>query len=179
MEEVLQWIQKLLTDYGAVNVIIMALVIVLTNLIKRPIVNKAESFVESAKKLTGLDVDKSVITSFIAIIPIVLSFIFYFFYGLIQIGWKIAELDWAQVLSNAVVYGFLSISIFETAKGFIKAYISKKNYNAAKKQLANTEATVDDEAESNDLVAADTETQEPVTEELQATQENSEENKNE
>ena len=67
MDEVLQWMQKLITEYGAINVIIMALTIILTNIIKKPIVNRAESFAESAKKLTGVEVDKSVITRFIFI----------------------------------------------------------------------------------------------------------------
>ena len=147
MDEVLQWIQKLITEYGAINVIIMALTIILTNIIKKPIVNRAESFAESAKKLTGVEVDKSVITRFIFIIPIVLCFIFYFLYGLIEIDWKIAELDWGQVFSNAVVYGMLSISIFETVKGFIKAYISKKNYNEAKKQLESENSKTSDNTE--------------------------------
>lgn len=179
MEEVLQWIQKLLTDYGAVNVIIMVLAIILTNLIKRPIVNKAESFVESAKKLTGVDVDKSVITSFICIIPIAICFIFYFIYGLIQINWNIAELDWSQVLSNAVIYGFLSISIFETAKGFIKAYISKKNYNEAKKQLAQAEIKEEVVDETVDLIASADEEEAPAeSEELTEKENNAEEQNN-
>ena len=172
MEEVLQWIQKLLVDYGAVNVIIMVLAIILTNLIKRPIVKKADSFVESAKKLTGIDVDKSVITSFLCIIPIVLCFIFYFFYGLIQIDWKIAELDWSQVLSNAVVYGMLSISIFETVKGFVKAYISKKSYNEAKKQIE--ESKTDSLDETTDLLNSDS-SEESVTEETNVVLEESNE----
>lgn len=172
MEEVLQWIQKLLTDYGAVNVIIMVLAIILTNIIKKPIVKKAEEFVESAKKLTGVDVNKSVITSFLCIIPIVLCFIFYFFYGLIRVDWQISILNWSQVLSNSVVYGMLSISIFETIKGFIKAYVSKKSYNEAKKQLQELEVSKDSKNETTDLVE---DSEETISEEQ--AEETSEENK--
>lgn len=166
MEEVLQWIQKLLTDYGVANVIIMALAIILTNIIKKPIVKKAEEFVESAKKLTGVNVDKSMITSFLCIIPIVLCFIFYFFYGLIQINWQIAQLDWTQVFSNAVIYGMLSISIFETIKGFINAYVSKKNYNEAKKQLQESEIVDEttDLVEDSQEIVLDEQTEKPQEE---------------
>ena len=152
--EAIEWIQKLFTDYGAVNVIIMFLVIILTNIIKRPIVNKAENFVESAKKLTGLDVDKSVITSFISLIPIGLSLVFYFLYGCIQVKFHMSELDISQILSNAVIYGFLSISIFETAKGFIKAYLSKKSDNEAKKSLQNQVKESNEQDMENDLLTS-------------------------
>lgn len=137
--EVLSWIKTLLTTYGMVNVIIMLIVVVLTNIIKKPIVNKAESFVESAKKLTGIEVDKSVITSNLSFIPIGLAFVLYFLYGLIIVNFKFLDLNWTEILTNAVVYGLLSISIYDIGKNKIKSYVSKKSYNEAKKQMSELE----------------------------------------
>lgn len=155
--EVLEWVRTLLTNYGTVNLIIMVLVIVLTNIIKKPIVNKAENFVESAKKLTGIDVDKSVITSNIAFIPIGLAFVFYFIYALISVKFQFAMLDWVQVITNAIVYGMLSMSIFEVGKNKIKSYLSKKSYNEAKKQLSEIVNTNKQDTETDLLTSSEPE----------------------
>ena len=54
MNEILVWIKSLFTSYGAINVLFMVIIIVATNFIKKPIVNKAENFVESAKEKGGV-----------------------------------------------------------------------------------------------------------------------------
>lgn len=133
--EIIQWIKSLLADYGAINVIIMLLTIFITNLIKKPIVNHADDFVSSAKKLLNMEVDKSVITSNIVYIPIGVAFVLYFVYTVVSAKFNFALISWAQLVSNSVVYGMLSMSIYEIGKAKLKSFISKKNYKEAKTQL--------------------------------------------
>lgn len=140
--DILSWIETLLTDYGAVNVIIMFLVILFTNLIKKPIVSKAESFVQKAKELLNIDVDKSVITSNIIYIPIGVSLVLYTIWNIIYAGFDFSQIVWSSVVSDALVYGMLSISIFEVFKSKLKAYTSKNTYKDAKEQLAALESAI-------------------------------------
>ena len=140
--DILSWIETLLTDYGAVNVIIMFLLFLFTNLIKKPIVSKAESFVQKAKELLNIDVDKSVITSNIIYIPIGVSLILYTIWNIIYAGFDFSQIVWSSVVSDALVYGMLSISIFEVFKSKLKAYTSKNTYKDAKEQLAALESAI-------------------------------------
>ena len=134
--EIINWIRGLLVDYGAINVIIMVLTIFITNLIKKPIVNHADKFVENARKLTGLEVDKSVITSNIVYIPVGVSFVLYFIYTVIYNGFNFYNVSWTSLVSDSLVYGMLSMSIYEIGKAKLKSYIGKKTYKDAKTQIA-------------------------------------------
>jgi hypothetical protein len=159
--EIIQWIQGLLVDYGAINVIIMLLTIFITNLIKKPIVNHAEDFVASAKKLLNADVDKSVITSNIVYIPVGVAFILYTVYTIIIVNFNISAIVWTELVSNSVVYGMLSMSIYEIGKAKLKSYIGKKTYTQAKTQLKEL---AKDEREK-DLLVKNSEVGEPDTQE--------------
>lgn len=133
--EILTWVRSLLVDYGAVNVIIMFLVIIITNLIKKPIINKAETFVKQAKTLLDVNVDKSVITSNIVYIPIGVAFVLYSAWNILYAGFDFSIIVWSQVISDSLVYGMLSISIFDILKTKLKAYVSKNEYKDAKEKL--------------------------------------------
>ena len=150
--EIIEWVKTLLTQYGLINVVIMCLVILLTNLVKKPIVEKADDFVETAKKLTGIDVDKSVITSNIIYIPIGFSFVLYFLYTLITVKFNFYAVDWVQLISNSVIYGMLSMSIYEIGKSKIKAYLTKKDYKDAKAKIAEITSVIMPNAEEDDLL---------------------------
>ena len=150
--EIIEWVKTLLTQYGLINVVIMCLVILLTNLVKKPIVEKADDFVETAKKLTGIDVDKSVITSNIIYIPIGFAFVLYFLYTLITVKFNFYAVDWVQLISNSVIYGMLSMSIYEIGKSKIKAYLTKKDYKDAKAKIAELTSVVMPNAEEDDLL---------------------------
>lgn len=133
--EILTWVNSLLVDYGAVNVIIMFLVIVLTNIIKKPIVEKADTFVKQAKTLLDIDVDKSVITSNIVYIPIGIALVLYTVWNIIYVGFDFSQIVWSAVISDSLVYGMLSISIFDILKNKLKSYVSKNAYKDAKEKL--------------------------------------------
>ena len=133
--EIINWIKSLLVDYGAINVIIMLLTIFITNLIKKPIVNHAEGFVKNAKKLTGLDVDKSIITSNIVYIPVGVALVLYFIYSIIYSGFNFYLISWTSLISDSLVYGMLSMSIYEIGKAKLKSYVGKKTYNEAKDKI--------------------------------------------
>lgn len=150
--EIIEWVKTLLTQYGLINVVIMCLVILLTNLVKKPIVEKADDFVETAKKLTGIDVDKSVITSNIIYIPIGFAFVLYFLYTLITVKFNFYAVDWVQLISNSVIYGMLSMSIYEIGKSKIKAYLTKKDYKDAKAKIAELTSVTMPNAEEDDLL---------------------------
>lgn len=133
--EFVNWIKSLVVDYGAINVIIMIATIIITNLIKKPIVNKADDFVATAKKLTDLDVDKSVITSNICYIPIGVAFVLYFIYYIIMVKFDFTALQWSDLVSHAITFGLMSTSIYEIGKIQLKSFLSKKTFNEAKQQI--------------------------------------------
>lgn len=133
--EFVNWIKSLVVDYGAINVIIMIATIIITNLIKKPIVNKADDFVATAKKLTNLDVDKSVITSNICYIPIGVAFVLYFIYYIIMVKFDFTALQWSDLVSHAITFGLMSTSIYEIGKIQLKSFLSKKTFSEAKQQI--------------------------------------------
>lgn len=145
--ELVDWVKELLVNYGTANVIIMFLVIILTNVIKRPIIDKADVFVAKAKKLTGIDVDKSVITSNIVYIPIGLTFVLQFIYLIILNKFNFTTIDYAALCANSVFYGGLSISVYEIGKIKIKSFVSKKSYTDAKTQLSELNKAQEIESE--------------------------------
>lgn len=133
--ELVNWIKTLVVDYGAINVIIMLLIIIVTNLIKKPIIEKADEFVATAKRLTDIDVDKSVITSNICYIPIGISFVLYFIYYLVLVKFDFAAFAWSTWVSTSITFGLLSTSVYEIGKIKIKSFLGKKSYTEAKQKI--------------------------------------------
>lgn len=153
--ELLNWIASLFTTYGGVNVLIMIAIIILTNLIKRPILAKAESLVEYGKK-HNIVIDKSVITSNIVYIPFGLGLIFYSIYALITTGFNFAEVHWDIVVANATLYGAVAQTIYNIGKDKIKAFLSGKAYKEVKKIKLEEEAEIEIDTK-NDLIYDDPE----------------------
>jgi len=145
----INWIKSLITEYGGINVLIMALTIILTNLIKKPIKNKADKITEFAKTILGVELDKSAITSNIVFIPIGIAFILYFGYTVIITRFDFTIIEWSALLSNSLVYGMLSVSLFDIVKAKLNAYKSKDTYEEVKHQLQQKEK----EAEHDLLMA--------------------------
>lgn len=133
--ELVNWIKTLVVDYGAINVIIMLLIIIVTNLIKKPIIEKADDFVATAKKLTDIDVDKSVITSNICYIPIGISFVLYFIYYLVLVKFDFTAFAWSTWVSTSITFGLLSTSVYEIGKIKVKSFLGKKSYTEAKQKI--------------------------------------------
>ena len=165
--EIISWVNSLLVDYGAVNVIIMFLVIVITNLIKKPIINKADTFVKQAKTLLDVDVDKSVITSNIVYIPIGVALVLYTLWNIIYVGFDFTQIVWSAVISDSLVYGMLSISVFDILKNKLKAYISKNAYKDAKEKLDTLTKKAFSEKGIEQPVAQKQEVNEETLEELE------------
>lgn len=141
----IDWIKSLIVDYGAVNVIIMALTIIITNLIKKPIKDKAQKLTETAKTVLGVDLDKSVITSNIVYIPIGVAFVLYFIYTIVCENFVFANVEWASLVSNSLVYGMLSVSLFDIVKCKLNAYKQKDTYEDVKKKLSEYEKSKQDD----------------------------------
>lgn len=133
--ELVNWVKTLVVDYGAINVIIMLLIIIVTNLIKKPIIEKADEFVATAKKLTDIDVDKSVITSNICYIPIGISFVLYFIYYLVLVKFDFTAFAWSTWVSTSITFGLLSTSVYEIGKIKVKSFLGKKSYTEAKQKI--------------------------------------------
>lgn len=148
----ISWLKSLIVDYGAINVLIMALTILITNVIKKPIKNKADKLANAAKTLLGVDLDKSVITSNIVYIPIGVSFVLYFIYTLVLQNFVVDTIDWGSLVSNSLVYGMLSVSLFDIVKAKLNAYKDKNVYEDVKKKLSELE-------EQNDLLIKEDNTQ--------------------
>ena len=144
----ISWIKSLIVDYGAINVIIMALTILITNLIKKPIKDKAQKLTDTAKTLLGVDLDKSVITSNIVYIPIGISFILYFIYTIFAENFILNNIDWALLVSNSLIYGLLSVSLFDIFKSKLNAYKSKDTYEEVKKRLNEIKSAEESKTDS-------------------------------
>ena len=110
--DIINWIKGLVLDYGGINVLIMLITIIVTNLIKKPIKEKADKLAKKKKTILGMELGKSVITSNIVYIPIGIAFILYLIFTLIYNGFNFIVIDWASLVSNSLVYGMLSVSLF-------------------------------------------------------------------
>lgn len=121
MENIINSIRSLFGTYGFRAAATVLAVVAIVNLIKKPIVKRAEKLTE----LCGLD--KSVVTKNVTFLPVAVAFIIDFFAELMMSGFKFVALDFGKIVSDAVMYGALAVATYESVKKQLEAYAAKKN----------------------------------------------------
>lgn len=127
MEDFTTWMIGICQSYGFKAFVIVILTIVLTNVTKRPIVKKAEKYA------LNYNVDKSVITKWIALLPyayaFVLNLVFVLIYALSKQDWAI---NWVKYIGDSSLFATLSVAGFEIGKKCLESYVSKKEAKGGK-----------------------------------------------
>ena len=139
MHDIINYLKALFETHGFKVAVIVLLTILLVNILKKPIIKKAENY---AKKY---DCDKSVITKYLTILPYIVSFIISFIWELIIVNFVFNQIDYEMLLTNVFMYGSLSIASFETLKLQFEAYAAKKQQK--KRQESKIVSTQDSQNE--------------------------------
>lgn len=138
MESILNSLRSLFSAYGFRAAVTVLLTVVVVNLIKKPIVKKAQSLMETC------GYDKSAVTKNITWMPVAVAFVIDLITELALCRFDVFTVDYGAVASEAVLYGALAIATYESVKKQLEAYAAKKNAPAAiKPQIA--EEKPDDE----------------------------------
>ena len=119
-ENIISQISGFLSEWGFWQLIAIALITLLTLVLKIPIKRAAEKY--QAKK----KIDKSVITWTISLIPFVLAFAAALVLDLWERSWNVNTIEWPSVVKQASVLGGASIGIFEAIKKWAQASTAKK-----------------------------------------------------
>ncbi len=121
MENIINSIRSLFGTYGFRAAMTVLATVAIVNLIKKPIVKRAERLTE----MCGLD--KSVVTKNVTFLPVAVAFVIDFLTELCVCGFKIGAVDFGLLVSDAVMYGALGIATYESVKKQLEAYAAKKN----------------------------------------------------
>lgn len=128
-------IMKIFTDYGFINVIIMLITTVLVNFIKIPIKRRGDRIIEFARGL-GIETDKDVINTCITYLPFVITFILLTIKELVVARHDLAQYDYAATLVNTLVYGGMSMGIYELISTNLKKLRFRKDYKGIVEEYA-------------------------------------------
>ena len=121
MESIINSIRNLFTTYGFRCASIAVATILIVNLIKKPIVKKANELMQKS------GIDKSVVTKNITFLPVVVAFVLETLVTLVCAKFDFLALDFGYIASCSVMYGALSIATYESVKKHLEAYASSKN----------------------------------------------------
>lgn len=133
MESIVNSVRSLFANYGFRAASIVIATVIVVNFIKKPIVRKAVSISER------FGTDKAVITKYITALPVAVAFVIEFGVSLIAAGFDFAAVDYATVLSRAVLYGALAVATYESVKKQMEAYAAKKNFGTGLCELTGGE----------------------------------------
>ena len=142
-----QWLENLLVDHSIYNLLLMVAITVIVWVIKTPIKNKANDLVDYANN-KGLKIDKAVITKNICILPFVVGFILFAVKELVIMLVDGVVYDITEVMACTVIYGALSITLYEVIDIQLKKSKSNKDYKEVKddykldKKLAKSDLPV-------------------------------------
>ena len=144
MDNIVNSLRSLFSTYGFKAGVIIVGIIIIVDFIKKPITNLA------LKKSEQFGYDKSVITRYISILPIIVSFLLTAFSELIAVKFQFLKVVWSSVTANSLVYAAIAVATFETLKKQLQAYAAKTNYS--KTESNNTsEATVSAEIVNTEM----------------------------
>lgn len=120
MNQFTEWMLHIYDSYGFKAIIVIVLTIVITNLIKRPILKKAETYA------LKYNCDKSVITKWIALIPygvaFTLNLIFVIVLAAVHHNW---DISWRVYISDSALFATLSVAGFEIGKKCLESYVAR------------------------------------------------------
>ena len=121
MEGIINSVRNLFGTYGFHAAAVVLATIVVVNIVKRPLVRKAELLAEK----TG--VDKSVVTKNVTVIPVAVAFVIELIAALVAARFDFRSVDYGSVASAAVLYGALAIATYESVKKQLRAYAASVN----------------------------------------------------
>ncbi len=139
MEGIINSVSKLFGTYGFRAATIVIATVIIVNLIKKPIIKRAERLAADR----GLD--KSIVTKYITVLPVAVAFVLELFTELILNRFNVFNVDYAAVATSAVLYGALAIATYESVKKQLEAYAAKHNSTASvpEKQEKETSSLTD------------------------------------
>lgn len=157
MEGIINSVRNLFGTYGFHAAAVVLATIVVVNIVKRPLVKKAELLAEK----TG--VDKSVVTKNVTVIPVVVAFVIELVAALVAARFDFRSVDYSAAASAAVLYGALAIATYESVKKQLRAYAASVNgKNAVQEKSggdhdAGTEYpdVADETPDADEIIAAD------------------------
>lgn len=127
MEDFTTWLIAVYQSYGFRAFVVIIATIILTNITKHPIVKAAENYAR------GYNVDKSVITKWIALLPyayaFVINLIFTVAFAAKAGNWAI---NWGKYIGDSSLFATISIAGFEVGKKCLESYVSKKEQKGGK-----------------------------------------------
>lgn len=140
MEGIINSVRNLFGTYGFHAAAVVLATIAVVNVVKRPLVKKAE---ELAAR-TG--VDKSVVTKNVTIIPVAVAFVIELVVAVIAARFDFRAVDYGKVVTTSVLYGALAIATYESVKKQLRAYAASLNgrFGADDGEQAAPEKSQDD-----------------------------------
>lgn len=121
MEGIINSVRNLFGTYGFHAAAVVLATIAVVNVVKRPLVKKAE---ELAAR-TGID--KSVVTKNVTIIPVAVAFVIEIVVAVIAARFDFRAVDYGKVVTTSVLYGALAIATYESVKKQLRAYAASLN----------------------------------------------------
>ncbi len=121
MEGIINSVRNLFGAYGFHAAAVVLATIAVVNVVKRPLVKKAE---ELAAR-TGID--KSVVTKNVTIIPVAVAFVIELVVAVIAARFDFRAVDYGRVVTTSVLYGALAIATYESVKKQLRAYAASLN----------------------------------------------------
>lgn len=138
MEGIINSVRSLMCNYGFRAAAVVLLTVVIVNLIKKPIVKRAE------RLAAEYGLNKSAVTKYVTYIPVAVAFVLELFCQLALSGFRFSAIDYGAVASSAVLYGALAVATYESVKKQLEAYAAGK---LAETSASSEKAAV--EAENN------------------------------
>ena len=158
MEGIINSVRNLFGTYGFHAAAVVLATIAVVNVVKRPLVKKAE---ELAAR-TGID--KSVVTKNVTIIPVAVAFVIELVVAVIAARFDFRAVDYGKVVSTSVLYGALAIATYESVKKQLRAYAASLNgrFGADGGEQAAPEKSQDGEKSQPDSDQSDCGGEQPI-----------------
>lgn len=158
MEGIINSVRNLFGTYGFHAAAVVLATIAVVNVVKRPLVKKAE---ELAAR-TGID--KSVVTKNVTIIPVAVAFVIELVVAVIAARFDFRAVDYGKVVTTSVLYGALAIATYESVKKQLRAYAASLNgrFGADDGEQAAPEKSQDGEKSQPDSDKSDCGGEQPI-----------------
>lgn len=140
MEGIINSVRNLFGTYGFHAAAVVLATIAVVNVVKRPLVKKAEELAARTR------IDKSVVTKNVTIIPVAVAFVIEFVVAVIAARFDFRAVDYGKVVTTSVLYGALAIATYESVKKQLRAYAASLNgrFGADDGEQAAPEKSQDD-----------------------------------
>ncbi len=127
MDSFINSVKSLFSTYGFKAAAIVVATVVIVNLIKKPLMAYAR------KRAAMLKTDKSIVTKYVTVLPIVVSFVLTFCVELVIARFEICAIDWSDLSASALLYSALAVALYESVKKQFEAYAAECNAEGGSK----------------------------------------------